>query len=193
MLLYVIIVSIGILLATVLGLTIGMPMGITDGEVLFTILITFLALLAIDAIVAIVIHALPRKWFNPFKKIFQVFDWERKFYTKLGIKRWKDMIPETGAALTGFGKDKVLDMTNNEYVLKFMEETVYAEVLHLLSFIISFVVIFINLDLVWLVAVPMIIANGIMQIMPVMVQRYNRPKLMILYHRNERRIKTEQK
>ena len=192
MILYVIIISVGIAIAMALGLGIGIPINITtDGEVLLTILITFIALLAIDAIVAAIVHALPRKWFNPFKKIYKVFDWERKFYTKIGIKKWKDMIPETGAALTGFGKDKVIDLKTKEYVMKFMEETVYAEVLHFLSFIVSFVVIFINLKLAWLVGIPMILCNGVLQIMPVMTQRYNRPKLMVLYKRNQRRESKE--
>ncbi len=190
MALYMILITIGMVLSATLGLAIGIHIGggtVTDGDVLFTVLITFVMLLLIDAIVAIIVHALPRRWVNPFKKIFKVYNWERKFYLSLGIKHWKDRIPETGEALTGFAKDKVVDMTNNEYVMKFMEETVYAEILHFLSIIFCIPVIFLNPDLTLLVGLPMFIFNAIIQIMPVMVQRYNRPKLMALYIRNQRR------
>ena len=105
---------------------------------------------------------------------------------KLGIRKWKDLIPESGKMLTGFGKREVLDMKDNAYLFKFMEETVYAEVMHLLSAVLGFLVVFVNLKLWFLVGIPLAIFNFILQILPAMVQRYNRPKLMLVYRRNEK-------
>ena len=67
-----------------------------------------------------------------------------------------------------------------------MEETVYAEIMHLVSAFLGFLVVFINLKLWLIVGLPLAIFNLILQIMPVMVQRYNRPKLMLAYRRNEK-------
>ena len=71
-----------------------------------------------------------------------------------------------------------------------MMETVYAEVLHFWSAILGFLVVFISPKLFVVVGLPLALTNVILQIMPVMVQRYNRPKLMLAY---ERAMKNKQK
>ena len=194
MILYMCIVVIGVIFTTILSLSVGLNfLSVTDGEILITIIYTFLALFVIDALVAILVRLLPKKWINPFNKIYNAKPWETKLYLKLKIRSWKDKIPETGKALTGFGKDKILDMNDNQYIYKFMEETVYAEVMHVISAVLSIFVIFINLKLWYIVGLPMAVVNFVIQILPVMVQRYNRPKLKLLYDRNEKKSQQDKK
>ena len=159
---------------------------VSDGVILLSILFSLVFLLIIDAVVAIIVRILPKKWVNPFNRIYKVHKWESKLYLRLGIRKWKDLIPESGKALTGFGKREVENIKDNTYLYKFMEETVYAEIMHLVSAFLGFLVVFINLKLWLIVGLPLAIFNLILQIMPVMVQRYNRPKLMLAYRRNEK-------
>ena len=74
-------------------------------------------------------------------------------------------------------------MDDTDYLYTFMIETVYAEVLHFWSAIFGFLIVFISPKLFVVVGLPLALANVILQIMPVMVQRYNRPKLMLAYER----------
>ncbi|MBE5741521.1 MAG: hypothetical protein E7351_03245 [Clostridiales bacterium] len=178
----------------ILGVFVGTPLlSVTSGEVALTAMYCLIGLVAIDAIFALFTRfVMPKKYFDPFKKRFAVPKWERKFYEKIGIRKWKDKVPEAGKYLVNFSKSEVADMADNEYVYKFMQETCYAEIMHLYGAIFSFAIIFINLRLALLVALPMIVANVLINTLPVMIQRYNRPKLMILYQRNERNQKKEQ-
>lgn len=185
--LYIFIILMGCIFTSVLAVSIGVRVySLSDGVILLSILFSLLLLIIIDAVVAIFVRIFPKKWVNPFNKIYTVHKWESKFYVKLGIRKWKDLIPESGKMLTGFGKREVLDMKDNAYLFKFMEETVYAEVMHLLSAVLGFLVVFVNLKLWLLVGIPLAIFNFILQILPAMVQRYNRPKLMLAYRRNEK-------
>lgn len=192
MYLYFAIIIIASIFTAILGVSVGVNfLGATDGEVLLVILLSLLCLLIIDAVVALIIHKLPKKLMNPYKKIYKVFSWEKKFYHALGIRKWKDKIPETGKALTGFGKSKVENMDDTDYLYTFMIETVYAEVLHFWSAIFGFLIVFISPKLFVVVGLPLALANVILQIMPVMVQRYNRPKLMLAYERAKKNKKNQ--
>lgn len=185
--LYIFIILIGCIFTSILAVYVGTRVfSVSDGVILLSILFSLVFLLIIDAVVAIIVRILPKKWVNPFNRIYKVHKWESKLYLRLGIRKWKDLIPESGKALTGFGKREVENIKDNTYLYKFMEETVHAEIMHLVSAFLGFLVVFINLKLWLIVGLPLAIFNLILQIMPVMVQRYNRPKLMLAYRRNEK-------
>ena len=97
-----------------------------------------------------------------------------------------------GKILVGFNKTEIGEIQNNSHILKFMEETVYAEYIHILSTLIGILVAFVETDLFLFISLPYIIGNFIINLMPIIVQRYNRPKLMILYERNKRKQSKEQ-
>ena len=185
--LYITIIFIGTLISAILGVFVSVPnLGVSESRI-FAIIISLLVLVAIDAVCALFVrYCLPKKVFNPFLKAYKVGKKERKFYEQIGVRKWKDRIPEAGQLFANFSKTEVTDMTNNEYVYKFMSETIYAELMHWLSMIFSFLIIFIDLRLALTVGLPLVIGNMILNLMPVLVQRYNRPKLMVLYERNKR-------
>ena len=192
--LYITIIFIGTVISTLLGIFVGVPnVGVSESRVFAITIISLLVLVVIDAVCALFVrYCLPKKIFNPFLKIYKVGKNERKFYEKIGIRKWKDRIPEAGQLFANFGKSEIADTNNNEYVYKFMSETIYAEIMHWLSALFSFLIIFIDLRLALTVALPLVIGNMILNLMPVLVQRYNRPKLMVLYQRNERMKKKEE-
>ena len=186
--LYIAIIFIFSMISVILGVFVGVPnVGVTESRIFAITLISLLVLVVIDAVCALFVrYCLPKKVFNPFLKVYNVGKKERKFYERIGIRKWKDRIPEAGQLFANFAKTEIADMNNNEYVYKFMSETIYAELMHWLSMIFSFLIIFIDLSISLYVALPLVIGNMILNLMPVLVQRYNRPKLMVLYQRNER-------
>ena len=97
MIIYSIIIGTTILFIILLNLFIAIPLYGYDIVFVFkaiglNILIVFL----IDALIALIIHKLPKKWFHYEKNFFYIYKWERKFYEKIKIKKWKDHIPELG-------------------------------------------------------------------------------------------------
>lgn len=144
---------------------------------------------AIDAIVALAVRYLvPQRFYNPLAKRFACLRFEKKLYTKLGIRKWKDKIPETGGILVGFGKSHATDLHNNDYVYKFMQETCYAEVMHVWSMPLGFLVLLIcPAHLRLSIALPVAVVNAVLQLLPVMVQRFVRPQLLRVYKGNLKR------
>ena len=156
-------------------------------SVLFTVLE-----FCLDAVIAWLTRLLPEGAVDPHLRMYRVAKWEKKLYRRLGIVAWKDKIPEAGGLLAKFQKKKVLDFRDNAYLMSFMRESVYAEIMHVISAFAGFVFPLICLLLpgwAWLVrmALPVALVNFVLQVLPVMVQRYVRPQLMRVYERNRER------
>lgn len=188
---FTIVALIGTIISIVLGLTIGVNvLGFTDGYIIRSVANTLLLLVGINIIIASCSKLFLKK-INPMSKRHQVHDWEDKFYVKLGIRKWKDKIPELGKLFEGFDKSQVGDMKDNEHVKQFIAETILAEYIHVSSAILGLLAVFGCLKTWYIVGLPLLLANFIINIMPAMVQRYNRPKLMLLYKRNERNMQKQ--
>ena len=161
------------------------------GYVLGSTMLAFLIVFVIDAVVAAIVHAIPENKINPFSRCYKTGKKERKFYEKLGVKKWKDIIPESGKYLCHFAKDKVYEPNNNEYVLKFLRETCYAGIMHIVSIFLGFVpLIFLPEKLNIVLAICLV--NAFLQLLPVIVQRYNRDRLYKLYSFNKKHSKEQQ-
>ena len=158
-------------------------------QALVITVICVLCVFGIDALVALFVrYALPKKLFDPRKRRYRSFSWEKRFYVAIGIRKWKDKIPETGGLLVKFPKTKVLDFRDSEYIFRFMEETCYAEIMHVWSIPLGFAVLLLApADMMLTVALPVAIINAILQLLPVLVQRFLRPQLMRVYLRGLKR------
>ena len=159
-------------------------------SVLFAVLSPILATVAVillDAIVAIITRALPKDWLSPFSSAFSVSKKERKFLDKLKVKAWKDKIPEMGRFLCDFDKTKVQDNPTSDYVLTFLHETTMAEAMHFMSIFAGFLLLLIPIPNAQISILFVVLVNALLQIPPVLVQRYNRPKLMAYYTRLKRK------
>lgn len=135
-----------------------------------------------DAIIAFLLHLIPQKSINYNAKFFNVNKNERKFYEKIGIRKWKDKIPEMGQ-LCHFKKDKI---SSNElkYVDKFLVETCYAEIVHYGMIAVGlFIIIIIPFEYVLNYSLPLVLINTFLNLPPILIQRYNRPKLLLLRQR----------
>lgn len=152
--------------------------------VVYQVIINVVYILMIDILVVILFYfVLPKKWFDPFSKSFRASEKERKFYNFVGIRKWKDKIP----AGIGFRKDRVYEKDNPDYVHTFLVDSAIAEREHLWTLIIGWIIVFVNpftpLKYSLPFACPVCCTHFMLHLMPVMVQRYNRPKLILLYNR----------
>lgn len=154
--------------------------------VLFVI-VSVIGVIAIDGIVAAIIHKMPKKWFDPHKKKYKLKAGEKKFFNFIKIRKWKDKIPEIGEMTCNFSKGSIENPDNPEYLYSFLIEMGYAESIHFTSCLIGFLVIFIiPLKYFYFIGIPVGVINIGFNILSALIQRYNRPKLLILYERKLR-------
>lgn len=160
--------------------------------ILLTVVASTLVVILVDGLTAWVVRRMPKKWFNPFSKKFKIYKWEKTFYHKLGIKKWKDLVPELGN-FTNFSKSKVLEPNNNNYITRYLLEACYGRVGHFASMFSGFLIIFMfPLKFCLNFGIPVAIVNAIMNAMPWFVLRYNTPKLLALYKRNNQNAQNKQ-
>ena len=141
----------------------------------------------IDSVFATIIRwILPKKWFSIDKKRFAAGNKERRFYEKIGIKKWKDKVIELGC-FTGFRKNKIADPANNLYIERYILEANYGIVVHIACVFCGYLVCFIFPAHWYSVGLPVGFVNMVLNTLPLMILRYNLPKLHALYRLNARR------
>lgn len=194
--LYLVIILVGMILIS--GLNILFNSSLEWHYIILATILFVIASVIVDGIVAFLIRRLPYKWLNSESKFFEVSKKELRFYEKIGIKKWKDLVPELGG-FTSFHKNKIVDPHNNEYLERFVLEVNYGIVIHLVSFFTSFLILFIDYQmfttsLVWLtIGLPVAIINAILIVLPTFILRYNLPRLKLLMKINNRSKKNESK
>ena len=177
MLLYILTIGIAMILVF-LGNFFWFPVGYSLIKILLLDFMLPFLMVAWDGISATFIrHALPNKWFTKDVKFHHVSKAECKFYELLGIKFWKDHVLELGM-FTSFSKKKVADPNDPAYVERFIMECNYGVQVHLWNFILGFLpMLFFPSTIAVRFILPAAIANSILSILPLMILRYNVPRL----------------
>lgn len=106
---------------------------------------------------------------------------EQQLWTYLRVHRWKDMLPEWGHIFR-FQK-RSLHQLSPAYVERFIQETQYAELGHLLMAICGFFCIPLNPPSQYVMALCCALVNVCIQLPFCVIQRYNRPRLIRLHER----------
>ena len=192
MLLYGLIILIAVIIVTLIdSLFFLQAMGTTVWGVIGLAVLGIAVSMVLDALCALFIRLISKK-VNPFSKFFNERKGERTFYEKIGVRKFKDKIPELGKTLKFFDKTKVPENPNSEYMLMFIHETALAELMHLVTvFVAPLILVIMPLRYLLYISLPVMIVNIFLQIMPIIVQRYTRPKLVAGYKRllrNEERL-----
>lgn len=169
--------------ASVATAIISAAYGISFILVLIKMLLGIIVVIAIDAVTATICRILPEKCANFKSKIFSVSKNEKCFYEKIHIRKWKEKIPEIGH-FTGFRKNKIAEPKNPKYLIRFLREICYGELGHSASVFTGFFILFLSLFSPEWLSICMVIAivNALLNVLPVMVLRYNSYKLLILYN-----------
>ena len=144
----------------------------------------------IDGLVAFIIRAMPEKWFDYKKKIFVTSKGEMRIFKLIGVKKWKDKVPELGM-FTNFRKNKIENPKDPAYLSRYILEACYGIVIHLVSFFTAFLILLCNLDLYkgvinlsLTVCLPVAIVNAVLIVLPAFILKHNLPKLVRLYEFN---------
>ena len=150
--------------------------------ILFTVLV-----IIVDGIVAFIIRRMPEKYFDYHKKIFNASSKKLKLYKALGVKKWKDKVPELGM-FTNFRKNKIDDPKNSEYLKRYILEACYGVIIHYVSVPFSFIIMLLDINmyangsnLYLTIALPVAIVNAVLIVLPAFILRFNLPKLIRLY------------
>ena len=127
---------------------------------------------------------IPERFFRADRWLFRTRDWERggEVYRVLRIERWKDRLPSL-ETWNRFSKKRLTD-ASRRYLNRFVIETCRAESNHVRA-IASVVVmrVWTPIDL-WMTCLVIAIAGNLPFIL---IQRYNRPRLLRILGRMERR------
>ena len=176
--------------AIYLGLVLAINMAFDFSWATFGNFWLVVAIVCLPAVaVMIILRLMPKALYNPKNKLFAVRKSENKIYEKLGVKKWKDKIPEAGKT-GGFARDHIYDPKNPEYYKKYILEGCVAEALHTLSIIWGLVALFfVPRPLVLPMGVPLTLFNFLIHFFPMLIQRYMRPRLL---HTLERLTKAQE-
>lgn len=119
------------------------------------------------------------------KKWYQSRTWEKKFYEKLHVKRWKDFLPTYDTNL--------FDHTKHSWD-EIAQASCQAEIVHETIVLLSFVPIGFS---IWFGTTMVFIITSVLaalfDLTFVMIQRYNRPRILKLIGRLEGNIAQDEK
>ena len=110
-------------------------------------------------------------------------------YEKLGIKRWKDIAPDMSRIMPDMVKKKLTSENKERGMDTLIAETCVAECVHWGLVILSFGILFWWRG-VW-AAVFLLVYNILGNLPFIIIQRYNRPRLVMLEQRRKRRAVKE--
>ena len=151
----------------------------------------FLYSLIYIAVLGVLSHfvgqALPRKCFDAEKPPYKAAKWEKggKVYERLGIKHWKDIVPDMSRIMPDMVKKKLTSENKERGMDTLIAETCVAECVHWGLIVLSFGILFWWRGL-W-AAVFLLVYNIFGNLPCIIIQRYNRPRLVMLEQRRKRR------
>ena len=130
----------------------------------------------------------PRRWFDPGKFPFRSFKWEQegRIYEKIGIQYWKNHTPDMSKHFQKtFAKQGNL-LRSPEHLRKLVAETCSAEFVHMMLILLSPAFVLLMDEYGVLAMVLYILGN----LVSLIIQRYNRPRIMKIIQRIEKRNAT---
>lgn len=151
--------------------------GLSPLKIILASVLGTVGVIAIDGVFAWGIRRMPEKWFDYTVKLHKVSKKEAKFYEHLGIKLWKDHVLELGM-FTAFSKRSIAKPDSEEYLERFILESNYGMWIHLADVIFGWLlVLFYPKQLFCNFPLVICIINSILNLLPMMILRYNLPRL----------------
>lgn len=154
-------------------------------------LLRFLLTAAVLGLAAHLIgEALPRRWFRADAFPYRAYAWEQngRFYQKLGIRAWKDRLPDKSKFAPGAYRKSVGAHRDGMRIERLLQETCVAECVHWALLLLSAVFLFTMARPYGAVAT---ILYALSHVPYLMIQRYNRPRLLAAYKLVEARAARE--
>lgn len=131
---------------------------------------------------------LPSSFFDGHFQFYKPKKYEKSLYKKLRVKDWKDYVPNLG----NVGKDIAGSdqQPTVELFEKFLHQTCLGEVVHkfcvVSSIVSSVIILFVRADLFLRMALPICFVYVTINMLSIIIQRYNRPRIYVMLERLKR-------
>lgn len=138
--------------------------------------------LAVTGVIGFLLGRLiPKKWINPEKGIFCCFAFEKegKIYEKLGIRKWQKKVPDMSRIFPFLMPAKNLKGDYQRRLPTMLRETCISELVHELLCLTGLYCLWIWPGIGGVISCLLYIL--IFNVPFILIQRYNRPRLMKLY------------
>jgi len=152
----------------------------TDIGVLLSLAITFGTIayhFIMRLIVGAAVNGIMHNRADYTKKWYRLHEFEKKLYRKLGVKTWKDKLPAYNPSLFSVKEHSFEEIA---------QATCQAEIVHEIIAVLSFLPIF---TVRWFGAIVVFVVTSILaacfDLLFVMIQRYNRPRLIRIAQRKQ--------
>lgn len=128
---------------------------------------------------------LPRRWFRADAFPFRCYAWEQNgaIYEKISVRRWKSFFPDMSRIVRSTYTKKLGSMRDTAHVRRLIEETCSAEAVHWALVLLSVLFPLLMGPSGW---IAMALYNVVGNLPPIIIQRYNRPRVMLLLEKMER-------
>ncbi len=124
-------------------------------------------------------RCLPKQIFNENLFPYKSFHWEQEgsIYKKLKIKKWQNMLPDMSKIVPKIIPQKKIDSNFKDNLPLMVSETCIAEFIHVILCVVG-----LNCISIWegIGGILMAILNFFVNGLYVIIQRYNRPRLLKL-------------
>ena len=121
---------------------------------------------------------MPKRWFCAGRFPFRVRPWEQKLYQALRVKQWQNTLPDMSRILPKLMPPKKMTADYGSRLPRMLQETCVAEFIHVLLSILGFGAVFIvGGAWGWIISIVYFLAGNLPYII---IQRYNRPRLLRL-------------
>ena len=127
---------------------------------------------------------LPKRWFSAECFPFRSQPWEEKLYRLLRVKQWQNKLPDMSRIFPKLMPAKRLTPQTMTDLPRMIEETCVAELIHWLLWLVS-PVLLVVMKKPW--SIVMTVLYGLSNLPFILIQRYNRPRLLRLYERMAQR------
>ena len=143
--------------------------------------------ISLDSLAAVVIRLTPDRLYPAESPRYRVTGREKKLYLKLGVRAWKDHIPDLGS-IGGFSKKRLKEPDDPAYIEKFIIECHKGVLTHRICYPLGLLVMLTLPNLCSLtIGLPVAVINLILNAMPTMALRYNTPMLLGMLKRMRRK------
>lgn len=120
----------------------------------------------------------PEGWFDSRAFPYKPLDFEAGLYKKLRVKQWQNTLPDMSRILPKLMPPKKMTADYGSRLPRMLQETCVAEFIHVLLSILGFGAVFIVGGVWgWIISIVYFLAGNLPYII---IQRYNRPRLLRL-------------
>ena len=182
--LYLLIITMA--MATIAGINIACEVA-SPLYVIIAVIFCVVLQVALDALAALSVCFTPDRLYPADSPRFRVSEREKRIYIKLGVRVWKEKIPDLGG-IGGFSKGRLREPDDPAYIEKYIIECHKGVLTHRLCYPLGLLVMLTLPNLCALtIGLPVAVINLILNALPTMALRYNTPMLLGMLKRMERK------